>query len=29
MTTPEFGKFITAQIDKWGKVVNFADIKIS
>jgi len=29
MTPPEFGKFIAAQIDKWGKVVKFADIKIS
>ena len=27
MTPAEFGKFITDQIDKWGKVVKFADIK--
>jgi tripartite-type tricarboxylate transporter receptor subunit TctC len=29
MTRPEFDKFVAAQIDKWGKVVRFADIKIS
>ena len=23
----DFGKFIAAEIDKWGKVVRFADIK--
>jgi tripartite-type tricarboxylate transporter receptor subunit TctC len=28
MTTAEFGKFITAEIEKWAKVVRFADIKI-
>jgi tripartite-type tricarboxylate transporter receptor subunit TctC len=27
MTTAEFGKFIAAEIDKWTKVVQFADIK--
>jgi tripartite-type tricarboxylate transporter receptor subunit TctC len=27
MTPAEFGKFITAEIDKWAKVVTFADIK--
>jgi len=28
MTTAEFGKFITAEIEKWAKVVKFADIKV-
>jgi tripartite-type tricarboxylate transporter receptor subunit TctC len=23
----DFGKFITAEIDKWAKVINFANIK--
>jgi tripartite-type tricarboxylate transporter receptor subunit TctC len=27
MTPTEFGKFIAAEIDKWGKVVKFAGIK--
>lgn len=27
MAPPEFGKFIADQIDKWGKVVKFANIK--
>ncbi len=27
MTPAEFGKFIAAEIDKWAKVVKFADIK--
>jgi tripartite-type tricarboxylate transporter receptor subunit TctC len=28
MTTAEFGKFITAEIEKWAKVIKFAGIKI-
>jgi tripartite-type tricarboxylate transporter receptor subunit TctC len=28
MTTAEFGRFVTAEIEKWAKVVRFADIKI-
>jgi tripartite-type tricarboxylate transporter receptor subunit TctC len=27
MTTAEFGKFIADEIDKWAKVIKFADIK--
>jgi tripartite-type tricarboxylate transporter receptor subunit TctC len=27
-TPAEFGKFIAAEIDKWGKVIRFANIKI-
>jgi tripartite-type tricarboxylate transporter receptor subunit TctC len=27
MTPAEFGKFITADIEKWAKVIKFADIK--
>jgi hypothetical protein len=27
-STPEqFGKFITAEIEKWGKVIRFANIQ--
>jgi tripartite-type tricarboxylate transporter receptor subunit TctC len=26
-TSPEFGKFVTAEIEKWGKVIKFAGIK--
>jgi tripartite-type tricarboxylate transporter receptor subunit TctC len=26
-TPAEFGKFIAAEIDKWGKVIKFANIK--
>lgn len=29
MAPAEFGKFISDQIDKWAKVVKFADIKPS
>jgi tripartite-type tricarboxylate transporter receptor subunit TctC len=28
MTTAEFGKFIADEIDKWAKVIKFADIKV-
>jgi tripartite-type tricarboxylate transporter receptor subunit TctC len=28
MTPAEFGKFITAEIDKWGKVVQFAGVTL-
>jgi tripartite-type tricarboxylate transporter receptor subunit TctC len=28
MTTAEFGKFIADEIDKWAKVIEFADIKV-
>src|ERR1700689_398442 len=27
MTPPEFGKLIASEIDKWGKVIKFANIK--
>ena len=27
MTPAAFGKFITADIEKWAKVIKFADIK--
>jgi tripartite-type tricarboxylate transporter receptor subunit TctC len=27
ITPAEFGKFISADIDKWAKVIKFADIK--
>jgi tripartite-type tricarboxylate transporter receptor subunit TctC len=27
MTSPEFGKLIANEIEKWGKVIKFADIK--
>jgi hypothetical protein len=27
MTPAQFGKFITDEIDKWAKVIKFADIK--
>jgi tripartite-type tricarboxylate transporter receptor subunit TctC len=29
MTTAEFGKFIADEIDKWAKVIKFADIKVN
>jgi tripartite-type tricarboxylate transporter receptor subunit TctC len=29
MTTAEFGKFIGDEIDKWAKVIKFADIKVN
>jgi tripartite-type tricarboxylate transporter receptor subunit TctC len=28
MTTTEFGKFIADEIDKWAKVIKFANIKV-
>ncbi len=28
MTSAEFGKFIADEIDKWAKVIKFADIKV-
>jgi tripartite-type tricarboxylate transporter receptor subunit TctC len=28
MTTTEFGQFIAAEIEKWAKVIKFANIKI-
>ena len=28
-TTAELGKFIADAIDKWGKVIKFADIKVN
>jgi tripartite-type tricarboxylate transporter receptor subunit TctC len=27
MTTADFDKFIAAEVDKWAKVIKFADIK--
>ena len=27
MTSAQFGKFIANEIDKWAKVIKFADIK--
>ena len=27
MTPGEFGKLIASEIDKWGKVIKFANIK--
>jgi tripartite-type tricarboxylate transporter receptor subunit TctC len=29
MTRAEFGQYITAEVDKWAKVIKFADIKPS
>jgi tripartite-type tricarboxylate transporter receptor subunit TctC len=29
MTTAELGKFIADEIDKWGKVIKYADIKVN
>ncbi len=29
MTTAELNKFIAAEVDKWAKVIKFADIKAS
>jgi tripartite-type tricarboxylate transporter receptor subunit TctC len=29
MTTAEFGQFIADEIDKWAKVIKFADIKVN
>jgi len=29
MTTSEFGQFIADEIDKWAKVIKFADIKVN
>jgi hypothetical protein len=28
MTTPEFGKFVAAETEKWGKVIREANIKL-
>jgi tripartite-type tricarboxylate transporter receptor subunit TctC len=28
MTPADFGRFITDETEKWGKVVNFADLKV-
>ena len=28
VTSAEFGKFITDQTEKWGKVVKFANLKV-
>ena len=27
MSPPDFGKFIAAEIDKWAKVIRFAQLK--
>ncbi|MBV9429167.1 MAG: tripartite tricarboxylate transporter substrate binding protein [Bradyrhizobiaceae bacterium] len=29
MTTAEFGQFIAAEIDKWAKVIKYADIRVN
>jgi tripartite-type tricarboxylate transporter receptor subunit TctC len=29
MTTGEFGEFIADEIDKWAKVIKFANIKVN
>jgi len=29
MTTAEFGNFIANEIDKWAKVIKYADIRVN